>query len=65
MTIKLRAETIKRLMDETECDCCGARLTTGAPCLVDLTRGTVYCSRQCAEDDAPIIPMPPPYLRAA
>ncbi len=65
MTVKLRAETIKRLIDETECDCCGQLLATGAPCLVDLTRGTVYCCRDCADMDAPILLRPPDYPGAA
>jgi hypothetical protein len=61
----IRAETIRRAIDTTECDCCGAPLRVGDRVLVDLTRGTVYCCRDCADMDAPILLLPPDYPGAA
>lgn len=50
--VKLSEETVKRPIDECDCDWCGSPLTVGSEVFVDLEHGTAYCSRACAEQEA-------------
>lgn len=38
---------------ENECNWCGSPILAGEPVYYDLQQGTTYCSRTCAERDAP------------
>jgi hypothetical protein len=50
--VNVKQETIKRPLDECACDWCGSPLLCGARVLIDLGRGTAYCSASCAELDS-------------
>jgi hypothetical protein len=50
--VNVKQETIKRPLDECACDQCGSPLLCGARVLVDLGRGTAYCSASCADLDS-------------
>jgi hypothetical protein len=55
----LLKETVRRHIDEADCDHCGRPCYVGDRVYIDLQRGTVYCSRDCAaEDQAAAVPMP-------
>lgn len=56
--MQLRTETIRRPIDEADCDSCGTPLRVGDRAYIDLQRGTIYCTRDCAEADAPILRLP-------
>ena len=48
---------IKREIDETTCDQCGAPLRVGALAVQrDDDKAAVYCSEACADECAPVIP---------
>ena len=49
--VKLSDETVKRPIDECECDWCGCPLLVGDTVFLDLEHGTAYCSTACAEQD--------------
>jgi hypothetical protein len=49
--VKLSHETIKRPLDECNCDWCGQSLLVGDRVHYDLDHGTAYCSRACANHD--------------
>jgi hypothetical protein len=49
--VDLRQETIRRPLDDCDCDWCGRSLKVGDPVFVDLAHGTAYCTRACAEHD--------------
>jgi len=49
--VNVKQETIKRALDECACDRCGSPLLCGARVLIDLGRGTAYCSASCADLD--------------
>ncbi len=53
-----RTATIRHHVEETTCDTCGQSLRVGDSAHYDHARGTVYCSRRCADQGAPILRFP-------
>ena len=51
MPATLSVETIRRRLDETECDHCGYPLFTGDRVVYDLAAGAAYCCTRCARLD--------------
>lgn len=60
-----RTETIRRHLDEAPCDHCGCPCYVGDRVLIDLDRGTIYCSRVCGEEDRQAVPVPAGFDKAA
>lgn len=48
----LSPETIRRAIDAATCDTCRTFLFVGAEAIYDDATGGVYCSRDCAREDA-------------